>query len=65
MNTLPKFQRRLKQDAAITVGRTDARAPEGLEGSNRARQRYRLGADVIFVEAPDQLKSSKKVANEA
>lgn len=46
----------------IIVSRTDARATEGLESAiERAKTNYKMGADVIFVEAPKSLDEMKKI----
>ena len=49
----------------IIVARTDARAPIGLDEAIERGKTYRkVGADVIFVEAPRSVEELKKVANE-
>src|SRR5215213_9081683 len=49
----------------IIVARTDARAPLGIDEAIKRGKEYRkIGADVIFVEAPRSLEELKKVANE-
>lgn len=49
----------------IIVARTDARAPIGLEEAIERGKAYRkVGADVIFVEAPRSVEELKKVADE-
>ncbi len=46
----------------IIVARTDARATEGLdEAIERSRQNNKIGADVIFVEAPKTISEMKKI----
>ena len=46
----------------IIVARTDARAIEGLDGAiERGNYYKKLGADVIFVEAPKSLEEMKKI----
>ncbi len=46
----------------IIVARTDARATEGLdEAIERGRQNKKIGADVIFVEAPQSIEEMKKI----
>jgi carboxyvinyl-carboxyphosphonate phosphorylmutase len=49
----------------IIVARTDARAPLGLEEAIERGKIYRkVGADVIFVEAPRSIEELKKIADE-
>lgn len=46
----------------IIVARTDARAPEGLDAAiDRALLYKKIGADVIFVEAPKSVAEMKKI----
>ena len=46
----------------IIVARTDARAIEGLDGAiERGNYYKKIGADVIFVEAPKSLEEMKKI----
>ncbi len=46
----------------IIVARTDARATEGLdEAIERGKKNKKLGADVIFVEAPKTIQEMKKI----
>jgi methylisocitrate lyase len=46
----------------IIIGRTDARAVEGLEKAiARGRKYFETGADVIFVEAPESLEELKQI----
>ncbi len=46
----------------IIVARTDARATAGLdEAIERSRQNKKIGADVIFVEAPKTISEMKKI----
>lgn len=46
----------------IIVARTDARATEGLDKAiERGRQNKKIGADVIFVEAPQSVEEMKKI----
>ncbi|MDQ3841187.1 MAG: isocitrate lyase/PEP mutase family protein [Actinomycetota bacterium] len=53
---------RHSQDFVI-IGRTDARAVEGLDGALERARRYReAGADVLFVEAPQSDKEIAAVA---
>lgn len=52
---------RKKRDFII-VARTDARAPEGLDAAiERGIQYRKIGADVIFVEAPKSVAEMKKI----
>ena len=65
---LPKLkaavEARKSQDFVI-VARTDARAPIGLdEAIERGKAYKKVGADVIFVEAPRSIEELKKVAEE-
>ncbi len=47
----------------VIIGRTDARAVEGLDGALERARRYReAGADVLFVEAPQSEKEIAAVA---
>jgi carboxyvinyl-carboxyphosphonate phosphorylmutase len=47
----------------VIIGRTDARAVEGLDGALERARRYReAGADVLFVEAPQSEEESAAVA---
>ena len=52
-----------KQDKDfIIVARTDARATEGLDDAiERGRYYKKIGADLIFVEAPKSIKEMKKI----
>ncbi len=46
----------------IIVARTDARATEGLDAAiERSKQNKKIGADVIFVEAPKSIEEMKKI----
>ena len=48
----------------IIVARTDARATEGLESAiERGLYYKKIGADVIFVEAPKTIQEMKKIGN--
>jgi methylisocitrate lyase len=50
-------------DDLVIIGRTDARAPLGLDEAIRRGKLYRdSGADVVFVEAPQSLDELKQVA---
>ena len=50
-------------DDLVIIGRTDARAPLGLEEAIRRGRLYRdAGADVVFVEAPRSLDELREVA---
>jgi methylisocitrate lyase len=50
-------------DDLVIIGRTDARAPLGLDEAIRRGQLYRdSGADVVFVEAPQSIEELKQVA---
>ncbi len=53
-------------DAALwLVGRTDARAPLGLDEAIRRGRLYReAGADVIFVEAPQSVEELRRIGRE-
>lgn len=49
----------------MIIARTDAIAVEGLEGAlERAREYYRAGADVIFVEGPENMEQIEAIAKE-
>jgi methylisocitrate lyase len=49
----------------IIVGRTDARAPLGLDEAIRRGNAYKeAGADVIFVEAPETVEELERIVNE-
>jgi 2-methylisocitrate lyase-like PEP mutase family enzyme len=49
----------------VIVARTDARAPLGLDEAIRRAQRYAsIGADVIFVEAPESVEEIEQIATE-
>jgi len=49
----------------IIVARTDARAPLGIdEAIERGKEYRKIGADVIFVEAPKTVDELKKIADE-
>ena len=49
----------------VIIARTDAIAVEGLEGAlERAREYYRAGADVIFVEGPENMEQIEAIAKE-
>jgi 2-methylisocitrate lyase-like PEP mutase family enzyme len=49
----------------VIVARTDARAPLGLDEAIRRAQRYAsIGADVIFVEAPQSVAEIERIAGE-
>ncbi len=46
----------------VIIGRTDARAVEGLDRAIARGQKYfETGADVIFIEAPESLEELKKI----
>ena len=50
-------------DDLVIIGRTDARAPLGLEEAIRRGKLYRdSGADIVFVEAPQSIDELKAVA---
>lgn len=52
-------------DDLVIIGRTDARAPLGLEEAIRRGKMYRdAGADVVFVEAPQSEDELKEVARQ-
>jgi len=65
---LPKLRAAVearKSKDFIIVARTDARAPMGLEEAiERGKAYKKVGADVIFVEAPRSIEELKKVAQE-
>jgi methylisocitrate lyase len=47
----------------VIVGRTDARAIEGLQGAIARAERYlEAGADVLFIEAPQSREELKEIA---
>lgn len=49
----------------VIVARTDARATSGIdEAIERGRQNRKLGADVIFVEAPHNISEMRKIGRE-
>ncbi|OBH81626.1 carboxyvinyl-carboxyphosphonate phosphorylmutase [Mycobacterium scrofulaceum] len=52
-------------DALLMVARTDARAPLGLDAAIERANRYaRAGADIIFVEAPQDVGEIERIARE-
>lgn len=52
-------------DALLVVARTDARAPLGLDAAIERANRYaRAGADIIFVEAPQDVGEISRIARE-
>lgn len=52
-------------DDLLVVARTDARAPLGLDAAiDRANRYARAGADVIFVEAPQDVGEIERIATE-
>jgi 2-methylisocitrate lyase-like PEP mutase family enzyme len=52
-------------DNLLVIARTDARAPLGLEAAIERANRYaRVGADVIFVEAPQSIEEIERIARE-
>ena len=65
---LPKLKAAIearKSKDFVIVARTDARAPIGLdEAIERGKAYKKVGADVIFVEAPRSIEELKKVAEE-
>ena len=65
---LPKLKAALearKNRDFIIVARTDARAPLGLDEAIERGKAYRkAGADVVFVEAPRNMRELKRVADE-
>ena len=65
---LPKLKAAIearKNKDFVIVARTDARAPIGLdEAIERGKAYKKVGADVIFVEAPRSIQELKKVAEE-
>ena len=49
----------------IIVARTDARATEGLDNAiERGKYYKRIGADLIFIEAPQSIDEMKKIGRE-
>lgn len=49
----------------LIIGRTDARAPLGLDEAIRRGRAYReAGADLIFVEAPETLEEMRRIVKE-
>lgn len=47
----------------VIIGRTDARAPLGLEEAIlRGRAYFEAGADIVFIEAPQSLEELKRIA---
>jgi 2-methylisocitrate lyase-like PEP mutase family enzyme len=52
-------------DNLLVIARTDARAPLGLEAAIERANRYaRVGADVIFVEAPQNIEEIERIARD-
>ncbi|BBL47317.1 MULTISPECIES: isocitrate lyase/PEP mutase family protein [Metallosphaera] len=55
----------VKSPDFLLIARTDAIAVEGLDSAlERARQYYRAGADMIFVEAPENLEQIETISRE-
>ncbi|MCY0861954.1 MAG: oxaloacetate decarboxylase [Metallosphaera prunae] len=55
----------VKSPDFLLIARTDAIAVEGLDSAlERAREYYRAGADMIFVEAPENLEQLETIARE-
>jgi len=51
------------ESGLVIVGRTDSRAPLGLdEAIRRGRAYYEAGADVVFVEAPESVEELREIA---
>jgi len=49
----------------LIIARTDAIAVEGIESAiERAKEYYRAGADMIFVEAPESMEQIRLIARE-
>ena len=49
----------------VIVARTDARATDGLDAAiERGRQNKKIGADIIFIEAPKTIGEMKKIGKE-
>ncbi|CAI8039209.1 Carboxyvinyl-carboxyphosphonate phosphorylmutase, chloroplastic [Geodia barretti] len=49
----------------VIVARTDARATEGIDAAiERGRQNRKIGADVIFIEAPRSIDEMKQIGRE-
>jgi len=52
------------ESGLVIIGRTDARAPHGLdEAIKRGRAYYEAGADVVFIEAPQSVEELKEISN--
>ena len=51
-----------QSDDFVIVARTDARATEGLEQAiQRGMDNYKMGADVIFIEAPKSIEEMRRI----
>ena len=51
-----------QSDDFVIVARTDARATEGLESAiQRGIDNYKMGADVIFIEAPKSVEEMRRI----
>lgn len=51
------------ESGLVIIGRTDSRAPLGLdEAIRRGRAYYEAGADVVFVEAPESAEELREIA---
>ena len=51
-----------QSDDFVIVARTDARATEGLESAiQRGIDNYKMGADVIFIEAPKSIEEMRRI----
>lgn len=65
---LPKLRAALEARRSkdfVIVARTDARAPLGLdEAIERGKSYRKVGADVVFVEAPRTVEELKRISNE-
>jgi 2-methylisocitrate lyase-like PEP mutase family enzyme len=53
-----------QDDDFVIIARTDARAVLGLEEAiARGQAAHQVGADVVFIEAPQSLEEIKRIAN--
>jgi methylisocitrate lyase len=51
------------ESGLVIIGRTDSRAPLGLdEAMRRGRAYYEAGADVVFIEAPQSIEEMNEIA---
>ncbi len=57
-------ERDSRENDLVVVARTDAREPHGLEEAiNRGRRYEEAGADVVFVEAPEDMEELEQIAS--